>query len=39
MILNAKAEKGASSLASRTVSSPVSGSIPLMGGTSTGDGR
>ena len=39
MILNASAVKGASSATRRSSSSPVSGLWPIMGGTSSGDGR
>jgi hypothetical protein len=38
MILKARAENGASSVGSRTISSPSSVS-PCIGGTSSGDGR
>ena len=40
MILKTSALKGASSLAGRSTSSPLSfGSFAIVGGTSTGDGR
>ena len=38
MILNASAENGASSLEGRSASSSLSGSTPLIAGTSSGDG-
>jgi hypothetical protein len=39
MILKASIDSGSSSEDRRTVSSPVFMSMPLIGGTSTGDGR
>src|SRR5258705_14019017 len=39
MILNANAEKGASSLAGRSSTFSVPGSTPLTGGISSGEGR
>lgn len=39
MILNARAANGSSSLDLRSTSSSVSGRVPLIAGTSNGDGR
>ena len=39
MILNTSAEKGASSEASRSISSSLPGRVPFTGGMSMGEGR
>ena len=39
MILKTRAQKGASSLAGRSSSSPVFGSFAIVGGMSSGEGR